>query len=177
MIEFEYISGGGLRVKDLSGDSLPFTYMPPHPTYLHYYTDYGVWRRTTGNGKWEFDDDEERDDYRPTIIRECGIPTISLAKEEPELRGRHYDAIIEDDMIDEKEVKKKMYLQAIDVIFFDRKTKKVVYREIIVANDTEGAYMLAAQDFGKYDPKVHVKNARCLFGFNEQNAEDDEEEN
>ncbi len=76
----------------------------------------------------------------------------------------------------EKEVKKKMYLQAIDVIFFDRKSKKVVYREIVVANDTEGAYMLAAQSFGKYDPKVHVKYAHCMFGFNEQNPEEDEEE-
>ena len=120
------------------------------------------------------------------------IPTISLANEEQEgfntqytlkpeythidlqTAGRRRQGIITN--IKEEEVKKEMYLQAIDVIFFNRKTKKVEYREIVVAHDIEGAYMLAAQDFGKYDPKLHVKNAHCMFGFNEQNAEDDEGE-
>ena len=105
-------------------------------------------------------------------------PTISLVNDELELKGRHYDHTIINDLIgfEKKEVKNEMYLQAIDVIFFNRKTKKVAYRELIVANDTEGAYMLAAQAFGKYDPKVHVKYAHCMFGFNEHNAEDDAKE-
>ncbi len=189
--------GGIIRVEDLSGDTSPCTYAPPHPTYLYYYTDYGVWRRTTGNGKWEFDDDEERDNYRPTFIRECGIPISSLADEEPEFKGRHYDALIIDDIPmgstssspEEvrrttewygtqyhlnpeymEEVKGKM-LQLIDVIFFNRKTKVIEYHKEIVAINTEEAYMLAAQDYGKFNPKVHVRHAHCLFGFDEDDKE------
>ena len=110
--------------------------------------------------------------------------------------GRHYDALIIDDMPmvskssspEEvkravewgtqyhlkpeymEEVKGKM-LQLIDVIFFNRKTKVIEYHKEIVAVDTEESYMLAAQDYGKYDPKVHVRNAHCLFSF----VEDDKE--
>ena len=124
-------------------------------------------------------------------------PTISLANEEPEFKGRHYDALIMDDIPmgskssspEEvkkatewyktqyhlkpkymREVKKKM-LQLIDVIFFNRKTKAVDYRKEIVAVDIEEAYMLAAQDYGKFNSKVHVRNANCLFSF----VEDDKE--
>lgn len=86
MIEFEHVPGG-FRVKDLSGDTAPHTYTPPYCAHLYYYTRYGVWRRTTGDGKWEFDSDDKGRNYRPAIIRdECGIPR------------RHYDALIVDDM-------------------------------------------------------------------------------
>ncbi len=70
MIEFNCMLGGNIHVIDLSGNTLPCTCAPPHPTYLYYYTDYGVWRRTTGNGKWEFADDGVGAIYRPTIVRE-----------------------------------------------------------------------------------------------------------
>ena len=90
MIEFELMPGG-LHVKDLSGDTAPYTYTPPYSSYLYYYTEYGVWRRTTGNGKWKFASDEKGRNYRPVIIRECGIP---------EMKGKHCDKIIEDDMVD-----------------------------------------------------------------------------
>jgi len=67
-------------------------------------------------------------------------------------------------------VKSKM-MQLIDVIFFNRKTRHIDYRENIVAINIEEAYMLAAQDYTKYNPKVHVKHANCLFSF----VEDDKE--
>ena len=63
-----------------------------------------------------------------------------------------------------KEVKGKM-LQLIDVIFFNRKTKEIDYRKEIVAVDVEEAYMLAAQQYGKYNSKVHMRHANCLFSF------------
>lgn len=94
----------------------------------------------------------------PTVFKAWGIS------------GKHYHWYEKA----KKEVKSKMVLHVIDVIFFNRKTKKVEYRELKVAHDTEGAYMLAAQEFGKYDPKLHVKYAHCMFGFNEQNEEEDE---
>ena len=92
IIEFK-IAPKGIRVEDMSGDTAPHTYTPPHSSYLYYYTAYGVWRRTTGSGKWEFSKEcnERRRNYSPTIIRECGIP---------EMKGKHYDALIVDDMQD-----------------------------------------------------------------------------
>jgi len=79
------------------------------------------------------------------------------------------------DIIDEKEVKNKMYLHLIQVIFFNRQTKKIEYEKDIVAQDEETAFMLAAQDFKKYDPKVHVKHAYSRFGFNEKGEVEEED--
>ena len=105
-------------------------------------------------------------------------PTISKASS----KGRHYDMLVEDDTVScattpkdakkaiewyekaKKEVKGEM-LQLIDVIFFNRKTKEIDYRKEIVAVDVEEAYMLAAQEYGKYDSKVHMRHANCLFSF------------
>lgn len=69
-----------------------------------------------------------------------------------------------------KEVKGKM-LQLIDVIFFNRKTKEIDFRKEIVAVDMEEAYMLAAQEYGKYNSKVHMRHANCLFSFVENSKE------
>lgn len=66
-----------------------------------------------------------------------------------------------------KEVKGKMYLQLIDVTIFNRKTKHIDFHENIVTENNDEAYLLAVQAFGKYDPKVHVKAAKCILGFNE----------
>lgn len=66
-----------------------------------------------------------------------------------------------------KEVKGEMYLQLIDVTIFNRETKHIDFRENIVAENNDEAYLLAVQAFGKYNPKVHVKAARCILGFNE----------
>lgn len=95
---------------------------------------------------------ERRDDRIDAAIYGINLQTA----------GRRRQGIITS--IKEKEVKKKM-LQLIDVIFFNRKTKVVDYRKEIVAVDTEEAYMLAAQDYGKYNSKVHIRNAVCMFSF------------
>jgi len=195
MIEFGRVPNG-FRVKDLSGDTAPHTYTPPHSSCLHYYTRYGVWRRTTGNGKWEFASDKSGcgHDYRPVIIRECGIPqskeefsspmpvpTAKMwhdaqqekARANADRRWKEAEAEAEVKKAIEwcekakKEVKKKMgdELQLIDVIFFNKKTEVIDYRENIVAQDTEEAYMIAANDFGKYSSKVHIRRANCILGF------------
>lgn len=92
MIEFGLVPDG-LCVKDLSGDTTPHTYHPPYNTYLYYYTGYGVWRRTTGNGKWEFDGDKSGcvRDYRPVIVRKCGIPIEPKVREySPMMETQYY---------------------------------------------------------------------------------------
>lgn len=149
MIEFKLVSGG-LRVEDLSGDTAPHTYHPPYSSYLYYYTEYGVWRRTTGNGKWEFSSDKTGcgRDYRPVIIRECEIPQ--------EMKGKHYDCIVMDDII-EKEVKGKMTNKSLfHVILFNRKTEEIEFDRIQPASNEQDAVMQAAQLYGKYDSKVHL---------------------
>jgi hypothetical protein len=188
MIEFGHVPEG-FRVKDLSGDTSPHTYTPPYSAESLYFTKYGVWRYNHGRVSWEFTKDSVRQtNYRPVIIRECGIP---------EMKGRHYDMLIEDDMPSSistvedakkairwhkmqtqyhlkpefmKEVKNKM-LQLIDVIFFNSKDKKIDFRKDIVAVDVEEAYMLAAQEYGKYDSKVHMRHAVCLFSFCDDSKE------
>lgn len=112
--------------------------------------------------------------------------TNMIVPSEDVLEGRHYDIITEDDIAScattpkdamkavewyknlKGEVKGKM-LQLIDVIFFNRKTKEIDYRKEIVAVDVEEAYMLAAQEYGKYNSKVHMRHAHCLFSFVEDN--------
>ena len=99
--------------------------------------------------------------------------------------GKHYDTVVEDDIAScattpedvkeavkwykktKEEVKGKMYLQLIDVTIFNRKTKHIDFRENIIAENNDEAYLLAVQAFGKYNPKVHVKAANCILGFNE----------
>ena len=170
MIEFGRVSDG-FRVKDLSGDTAPHTYPPPYNTYLYYYTEYGVWRRTTGNGKWEFTNDEEgKGNYRPVIIRECGIlqdPETLAQKSYREMKDEEVKKTIEWYEKAKKEVKGKMYLQLIEVTIFNRKTLEVDFHENVIAENDDEAYLLAVQSFGKYDPKIHVKAAKCILGFDE----------
>lgn len=112
-------------------------------------------------------------------------PTISRAWGEVKHVGKIDDVILEDTkpttmaQVNEairwykkakKEVKNKM-LQLIDVIFFNRKTKEIDFRKEIVAVDTEEAYMLAAQEYGKYNSKVHMRHANCLFSFVEEDKD------
>ena len=192
MIEFGRVSDG-FRVKDLSGDTAPHTYTPPYSLHLYYCTAYGVWRRTTGNGKWEFSSDKTGcgHDYRPVIIGECGIPqhddmvdafgyAVAANKDvEKEVKQvtEWYERTQGIDFANplqpkikftsKKEVKGKMK-QLIDVIFFNRKTEEVDYRKEIVATDIEEAFMLAAQDYGKYNSKTHARHATCMFSFSEE---------
>ena len=76
-----------------------------------------------------------------------------------------------------KEVKDKMYLQLISVTIFNRKTLEVDFHKNVIAENNDEAYLLAVQSFGKYDPKIHVKAAKCILGFTEfgdKNCEEDE---
>ena len=66
-----------------------------------------------------------------------------------------------------KEVKGKMYLQVYNVILFNRETMQIDFREDMIAENPEEVYLLAVQKFGKYDPKVHVKQANSILGFDE----------
>ena len=135
-------------------------------------------------------------------------PTIS-AMDDDDYKGKHYEAVIEDDMVDafgyavtankdvEKEVKQvtKWYertrgidfanplqpkikftskkevkgemLQLIDVIIFNRKTEVVDFRKDIVAPDRSEAALVAVQEFGKYNPKIHIIEERCILEFTE----------
>ena len=74
-----------------------------------------------------------------------------------------------------KEVKNKMYTHLYQVTFFNRQTKEIEYEKDIVAKDEETAFMLAAQDFKRYDPKVYVKHAYCRFGFDEKGEVEEED--
>ena len=104
--------------------------------------------------------------YAPIITRVSDKAVVhSVVRVTPDGR-RHYDMVIKDDII-EKEVKGKVYLQMFDVIFFNRETKLIDFREDMIAESPEEVYLLAVQKFGKYDPKVHVKQANGILGFDE----------
>ena len=135
--------------------------------------------------------------YTPTIIRVSDKAVVQSVVHTTPYGGRHYDTLIMDDMpiaeheetlaqknyremkaeanadkrwnevLRKKEVKKKMYLQLIDVTIFNRETKHIDFHENVIAENNDEAYLLAVQSFGKYDPKVHVKRANCILGFNE----------
>lgn len=157
MIEFRLLPGGILHVEDLSEDTFPHDYTPPHSAHLYYYTNYGVWRRTAGNGKWEFDNDMSGRNYRPAIVRECGIP----------LGEKH------DDMVDAcayainsmqqrvawdkstkggNEMTKRLY----HVILFNKRTEEIDFKAYIPSKDETTAGMVAVQTYGKYDANVHM---------------------
>ena len=91
--------------------------------------------------------------------------TISLANEEPEFKGRHYDAIIEDDVIEE-EVKIKMGNKALfHIIFFNTETEVIDFKDYITAKSETDACMLAAQSFGKYDFNVHERVVKHILEY------------
>ena len=117
-------------------------------------------------------------------------PTISLANEEPELSGKHYDVVIEDDMIDAatyainqekakaevktaiswyksmKEVRESMGDKALfHVILFNRKTEVIDFKDYIPAKSETDACMLAAQSFGKYDSNVHERVVKHILEY------------
>ena len=123
--------------------------------------------------------------YTPIITRVSDKAVVHSVVHPTPYGGRHYDMALAQKVYREmvgdderkgsilmnnpilKEVKGKMYLQLIDVTIFNRETKHIDFHENIVAENNDEAYLLAVQAFGKYDPKVHVKAARCILGFNE----------
>lgn len=103
----------------------------------------------------------------------------NLHGEHRPMKGKHYNVIIEDDIVDayryglwsiEKEVNEEMKEERVnqlyDVIFFNKETEVIDFRDIILAPNREEAYLLAVQKFGKYDPKVHIKAALNLLTYN-----------
>lgn len=109
----------------------------------------------SGAAEW----DEERTEYYGTACTPA-----EYAKEEVRRTLKWFEEA-------KKEVKSEMELQLIDVIFFNKKTKVIDYRENIVAADTEEAYILAAQDYREYDVKVHIRRANCILSFKDDYVE------
>lgn len=101
-----------------------------------------------------------KDDMVDAAIYGTACTPTEYAKEEVRRVLKWYEKA-------KKEVKGKMYLQLFDVILFNRETKHVDFREDMIAESPEEAYLLAVQAFGKYNPKVHVKQANCILGFDE----------
>ncbi len=141
MIEFGHGSDG-FHVKDLSGYTALHTYTPPYKLYLYYYTNYGVWRRTNRNGKWEFDNDKQgKHNFRPVIIRECGIPDT------------HSEQL---EIFNECKKGGNKMKSLFHVILFNKKTEEIEFDKIMPASNKQDVTMQAAQLFGKYNSKGHV---------------------
>ncbi len=146
-------------------------------TEVNYYVLTGTWIMRIHVGcspDWIFKSKKDGSLHRPTIS--------SADSKEPKLKGRHYHAIIHDDMVDaatyawkattkddvqkatewykgmkEKEVKKKMKNKSLfHVILFNRKIEEIEFDRILPAGDEQAAVMGAAQLFGKYDSKMHL---------------------
>jgi len=116
-------------------------------------------------------------------------PTISLANEEPEFRGKHPEVIIEYDMPSksgslkdvEKTMKwynatKKMFdictteggndmsKSLFHIILFNKETETIDYKVYVPAKDKQEATMTVAQNYGKYDSKVHLVIIKYIDG-------------
>jgi len=132
-------------------------------TEIHHVVPDGTWILHLFTGeipRWIFSD-KDGHRYEPMI----SLADETKAEEEVKRTIEWY----------KKEVKNKMYTHLYQVIFFNRQTKEIEYKKDIVAKDEETAFMLAAQDFKKYDPKVYVKHAYCRFGFNEKGEVEEED--
>lgn len=195
-----------VNIRRVSGNSDWCGYYIDTATAVKYYVPLGTWimRVHVGcNPDWLFQTKKDGALHVPTIAKAWGIKHSDEEKDDmvdafgyamtekkdvdkevkqvidwhKRQRMWHDACQAEARQTKKKEVKKEMYLQLIEVIFFNRKTKEVDLKKNIVAKDPEDAYMLAAQDFGKFDPKVHVKTQRCVLGFSEfgdKNCEEDE---
>ena len=112
-----------------------------------------------------------------------------------EMKGKHYSALIEDDMIDaykyamsalkdtmaldpgcltvgEQECYESLMKGDDDmtkylwhIILFNTKTEIIDYKAYIPASSGSDAQMLAAQKFGKFDPKVHAVNCKQIMSY------------
>jgi len=103
-------------------------------------------------------------------------PIICLANE-PKMKGQHYDALIIDDMnIGELEsyedYKKKgddkMSKYLWHVILFNTDTEQIDFKGYIPACSDNDARMMAAQTFGKFDPKVHAVNCKQIMSYGKE---------
>lgn len=102
------------------------------------------------NSKWTFRDKGGR----------LYTPTISLVNDELELKGRHYDYAIIDDLIgfEKKGVKDKMAYEKhiFHIMFFNKKSEQIDFKQYIPAKDTQAAVMIAAKTYKDYDPELHM---------------------
>lgn len=89
--------------------------------------------------------------------------------------GKHYDMVIEDDIASsvstaeglrkavewyeectKKEVKKKMTKNLHHIMFFNKKTETIDFKQYIPAKDAQAATMIAAQTYKDYNPEIHM---------------------
>ena len=77
--------------------------------------------------------------------------------------GKHYDAIIEDDMVDAwkygidyRKGGDSMTKQLYHVILFNKVTETIDYKAYLPAQDQTDAVMIAAQNHGKYNSNIHI---------------------
>ena len=148
-----------------------------------------TWRLYPKTGSWWTPTislaDEESETHAQKAYREMqedkygtSVTPAEYARVEVKRTGEWYRKMMKEDkargsilmdnpILRSKEVKKKMYLQLIEVIIFNKETKEVDFREDIVAENEDEAYLLAVQKFGKYNPKIHTKAAKCILGFDE----------
>lgn len=137
---------------------------------------HGIWKAVLGQGgaeagvRWEYRRGEH-----------VHFPSISLADtDDPNVidsmrKGKHYDAIIEDDMVDAlayavnsmqpkvkweggNEMTKRLY----HVILFNRKTEKIDYKAYVPARDETDAAMIAAQSWGSYDVDTYTRIVKYI---------------
>ena len=54
------------------------------------------------------------------------------------------------------------------VILFNTDTEKIDFKEYIPARSDDDAQMLAAQTFGKFDPKVHAVNCKQIMSYGKE---------
>lgn len=153
---------------------------------------------TCNEGTWMM---HRQEGCNPTwTFRQWGVSyshkaTVSLAKGEPELRGKHYDVVIEDDIPSRssspedvkkdtgwyqmeaqrmytlkpkymEEVKRDMGNKALfHVIFFNTKLEVIDFKDYITAASETDACMLAAQSFGKYDSNIHERVVTHILDY------------
>ena len=139
---------------------------------ITYQTCYGFWKYSF-TGKWYFADLGSTH-WRQATIREEGI----------RMKGKHYDYVIEDDMIDaykyalgsltigEQECYNcltkgddKMTKYLFHIILFNTETEQIDFKGYIAASSDDDARMLAAQTYGKFNTKVHATNCKQIMSY------------
>lgn len=159
---------------------------------LHYFVPNGTWILHTSvecNPTWLFTVNTKVKKglaYTPTITRVKDGAKVSNVVFEDSLGRRHYDALIIDDMSmgsastpkedvsktiswykSMKEVRESMGSKALfHVMFFNRKTEKIDFKDYVPAVSETDACMLAAQSFGKYDSNIHVRVVKHIVEYN-----------
>ena len=116
-------------------------------------------------------------EIQESIREKCSVGENDLRDDPMCTTRRHYDALIIDDMnIGEQEsyedYKKKgddkMSKYLWHVILFNTDTEQIDFKGYIPASSGSDAQMLAAQTFGKFDPKVHAVNCKQIMSYGKE---------